>query len=375
MKIARVATVPFSLLGSRNVLRFLSNKEDLYVVCSQGDYQEDIQANLKNKIINLNINRHISPIADIVSIIKLYFLFKDKQFEIVHSNTPKGGLIAAIASYIAGVPLRCHTFTGQRWATLTGFKKILLQKCDWLICLLNTHVYADSESQVKFLEENGIANPRRIKCLGKGGFAGIDLNRFNKENISSEKIEGLDESGLVIGFVGRVVREKGIGELVRAFKSLREKGQNISLVLIGPFEPDLDPIEPEVLEVLKNDKNIFKLGYMPHPEKALCQTDLLCLPSYREGFPMVVLEAGALGIPSVVSRIPGNIDTILEGETGLSFELKSKSDLEDAIGKLYNDRKLLSDMGKKAKERVENYYSDSIIQNLFYEEYQTIGKS
>ena len=371
-KIARVATVPFALLGSRNVLNYLSKKFDLQVICSNGDYLEEIQSVVSKPILNIEIKRSISPIKDILSVWNLYKILRKERFHIVHSNTPKGGLISAIASWLARTPVRCHTFTGQRWTTLKGFKRFLLKSTDRIVCRLNTNLYADSTSQIKFLEENKIPGTRKIMCLGKGGFAGIDLKRFNKTSLLElPKPSWLTDKPNVfrVGFVGRIVKEKGIEILLRAFERLKSKGFDIELILIGPFEPQLDPIDKKWENYINNNDSVIHTGYLSNPEQALVYCNVFCLPSLREGFPMVVLEAACLGIPSVISRIPGSIDTIIEEKTGFSFDLKDSDELVRHLERLYNDKELTKNLGVEAEKYVRDHFADTILQKEFEKEY------
>lgn len=378
LKIARVVTVPFALLGSRNVLEAMSNDFDLEVICSKGDYQEEIQEVLQKKIINIDIPRNIHIVRDIKAVLKLAKLFHSKKYTITHSNTPKGGLICSLSSFLVRVPIRCHTFTGQRWATLTGVNRWLLMTADKVVCKLNTNLYADSLSQIEFLEKNKIVSEGKVKCLGMGGFSGIDLSRFSRQKLLNNKkpiwLEKCDNS-FVVGYVGRIARDKGIELLLASIKSLTESGFAITLVIIGPQENDLDPIDEEWLKFLDANKNIIRTGFMSNPEEALVHCHLLCLPSYREGFPMVVLEAAALEIPAVVSKIPGNIDTLIEGETGLFFPLEKPSELTKLISDLYNDQKKCLELGRNARKRVENHFSDIYIQNEFRNEYLLLNEN
>ncbi|MFT6069516.1 MAG: glycosyltransferase involved in cell wall biosynthesis [Bacteriovoracaceae bacterium] len=378
IKIARVATVPISLMGSRNVLSYISKEFDLQVVCSEGEAFEEVQSYLNNPIKKIQIKREISPCSDLISTWRLIKYFRRRKIDISHSNTPKAGVICAIAAFLVRVPVRCHTFTGQRWATLSGFKRLLLMTCDRLICKLNTHVYADSESQIKFLSQNKIPGKKSLICLGQGGFAGVDLERYSKTRLKKDTLPRILEpiaGKFIISFVGRIVKEKGIEELLRSFSRLKERGLNIGLLLIGSFEEELDPISNECKEVIQKYEEIVHAGYLSYPEELLAYSSVLCLPSYREGFPMVVLEAASLGIPSIVSEIPGNIDTVVNNETGLWFELGNDKNIDSAIEKLYLNPNLCESFGAKARERVVDHFTDLALQKEFSEEYIRIFKN
>lgn len=369
IKIARVATVPFSLLGSRNLLKSLSKKMNLTVVCSKGNFQEEIQSCLDKPIEHIKINRKINILSDIMSVFHLYLFFRKEKFSIVHSNTPKGGIVCALASFLARVPIRIHSFTGQRWSTLTGFKRLLLMKIDSLICSLNTHLYADSNSQINFLEKNKIAKVGQVKCLGEGGFAGVDFERFNYEALIKTRKQ---QDKVIIGFVGRVVREKGIEELLKAFKELKKSFVDIELHLIGPLEQELDPISSDWVDYIEQEDGVKLLGFIEKPEELLIGCDLICLPSYREGFPMVILEAGALRIPALVSNIPGNVDTVVSKETGLIFDLNDHEDLKMKLTSLIENKKLREELGNNAYKRVVEKFSDDTICEIYMSEYNKL---
>lgn len=372
IKIARIATVPFALLGSRSILRAVSEQMDLKVICSEGEYFEVIQDVLNQPIIKISIYREIKPFHDLLSIFNLFKIFRKNKFIIVHSNTPKAGLITSISAFLARVPIRCHTFTGQRWTTLNGYKRLLLIFCDKLICLLNNHLYADSFSQIAFLEKMNIVKPGMMKCLGNGGFSGIDATRFSRQRLLKNPLPewySKCSSQFKIGFVGRIVREKGIEILLENFKLLKESGFDVALILIGPFEPHLDPIEQKWIDFINNSTDIIQTGFLKNPEEALVYCNVCVLPSFREGFPMVVLESGLLEIPSVVSNIPGNADTVIDSQTGLYFDLQKPFDLSAKLEVLIRDKELLRTLGLNASQRVKEFYSESKMQNYFIDEY------
>tara|TARA_R110000868_G_scaffold155691_6_gene382199 strand:+ start:70985 stop:72151 length:1167 start_codon:yes stop_codon:yes gene_type:complete len=373
-RIARIASVPFALLGSRSVLSFLSKKFDLDVISSRGDFEDEIQSVVSKRLIFIEIKREISPFSDLKTLFNLYRVFRKNKYILTHSNTPKGGLLTAIAAWAARVPIRCHTFTGQRWVTLKGRKRLLLIWCDRLICTLSTNLYADSISQIKFLEESKVSSKDSVKCLGHGGFAGVDLNRFSRSrliNINTPSWSKADEF-LTICFVGRLVKEKGVEVLLSSFKKLMEKGFKLNLVLIGPYEPRLDPIDDSWTLFIQSCKNIYYLGFLENPEEAMVHCDVICLPSFREGFPMVIIEAASLEVPALVSNIVGSVDTVIHDETGLIFNSNDEESLSDAIKRIYYDRSLLVEMGKRAHVRTVDFFSNEYLQTLYEKEYTNL---
>ena len=375
MKVARIATVPFALLGSKSLLEFLDKEVDLRVVCSNESFLDDLQEVLTEKIFIVTIKRDISLVSDLSAVFKLFKYFRKEKLDIVHSNTPKAGIIVALAAFLARVPCRCHTFTGQRWDTIKGWKKRLLIFIDKVICILNTDLYADGPSQITKYKDLKIS--KNLKIIGNGSFGGINLSRFSKNRLLSHSPEWLRgrENYFKIAFVGRVVKEKGVEDLLDAFSRLSEKYNKLLLVLIGPKENSLDPIHKRFKEMIEENHNIIELGFCLNPENHLAFCDLLCLPSRREGFPSVVLEAASLGLPAVVSSDPGCLDTIIEGKTGISFSKGKVEELIEAVESLCLDKGLCLKMGENAKINISKNFESSFFHELFLDEYKEIFKT
>ncbi len=345
------------------------------VIASRDEMSDELTENKSFTYIPVNIERDINPIKDFLSLIALISTFRKNKFDIVHSTTPKAGLLCAIAGVFSGTKIRLHTFTGQPWATMGGVKRTILKTCDKIIGLLNTHCYADSESQKKFLVSCGIIKTEKISVIGAGSLAGIDLNRFDPSRYSSEKLSALrtdmdiPESGKVLLFVGRITPDKGIKELVSAFAEIVNKDGNVFLVLVGPFES----VGEEVVAQVK-DGNVRKyiriVGYSDEPEKYMALADLLCLPSYREGFGTVVIEAAAMGTPTIGTDIYGLTDAIVDGETGILVPVRDAVALEKAILSTLNNVSLMSAMGAAARDRARNDFGAKNCSDLLINEYK-----
>jgi glycosyltransferase involved in cell wall biosynthesis len=372
MKVCRVTTVPEAFVHFKDVLKVLSAKGiDIHLVSSEGKYWAVVESEVAVKKSIISISREISPINDLISIYKLYQFYKKERFDIVHSSTPKAGLVSAIAAFLARVPVRIHTFTGQRWETITGFKRGLLIFLDKIIARLNTWCYTDSPSQTEYLQNLKILNPNSSSCLGSGSFGGIDPKKFLTRNSSVIREHlGIDDDAFVASFVGRITKDKGIIELVTSFKALRAVVPRAHLILIGSFEEKLDPLPSEIVSEIKKGKNIHFVGFQNHPEDYLALSDVMCLPSYREGFGTVVLESAILGIPCIGSNITGLKDAIKDGETGLLFTLKKTEELSAHLIHLANNPDHLKKLGLRAKERVSKDFHFEHLANLLYADYQ-----
>jgi glycosyltransferase involved in cell wall biosynthesis len=362
-RVARVSTVPFFLVSQLGgQIKYLSNKgAQVTVVTSSGpELQQLINQNVM--IQNIEISRSISLLKDTVALFQLWRLFRLYGFDIVHSTTPKAGLLCAIAGALARIPVRLHTFTGQPWVNMSGFLRLIAKKADWLIGRLNTQCYTDSESQRNFLIAQKLLPPERLIVLGKGSLAGVDLRRFDAarwtavERSALRRKLGLGEHGRIILFVGRICSDKGISELLQAFEALSKEGYEADLLLVGP----LDNERGDVIDVTSL-RRVRHVGYTDCPECYMALADFLCLPSYREGFGTVVIEAAAMGIPTVGTRIYGLTDAVQDGVTGLLVPPQNGEALLGAMRSLLDAPDYLASMGKAARRRcIEDFDSDKI---------------
>lgn len=380
LKVCRIATVPFALLGSKDHLETLQILGcEVTVVCSPDKNFPKIN-NLKvSRIVGITLEREIAPFRDFKSVIKLWRFFRDNDFDIIHSNTPKGGLLVALAGFLSRSSIVIHTFTGQRWATLNGFKRKLLMNCDRIIGLLNYRCFTDSHSQKEFLIEQKIVSQNKIDCIHMGAFSGIQTKRFFPVSIEQKLAKraelGFDSEDFVIGFVGRLVGDKGIKELIRAFEELKKSYSGLRLLLVGPIEEAGDCLDNETVQTIKDDFKIVYTGLQTNPEEYLRAVDLFCLPSYREGFPTVVLEAAAMKIPAIVTDVVGAKDTVVDEETGLLIPAKDHSSLVVAINRFLQNPELIDQMGEKAYQRVLEDFTLDIIAKKNFLMYETIMRA
>lgn len=312
---------------------------------------------------------------DVRALIALTRYLRNQPFDIIHSSTPKAGLLTALAGFLSKTPIRLHTYTGQRWVTLTGVQHELLRSFDRLIATLSTLTYADSASQRQFLINERIVRPDKIKVLGAGSISGVNMQRFDPACWGGEKRQetrrelGISADAVVIIFVGRVTHDKGIGELIKAFASLSRSHANLFLLLVGPFEPELDPLPSETLSMLQSHDRILVTGFCAEPEKFLAASDIFCLPSYREGFGSVIVEAGAMELPTVATAIVGLTDAVEENLTGLLVPPRNSGELLEALDVLIREPDRRKRMGIAARQRVERAFDATLVNQAVVKEY------
>jgi glycosyltransferase involved in cell wall biosynthesis len=371
LKICRVTTVPYAYVHFKDVLKSIhSEGHDIALVSSDGDYWNVLEVELGIQKSMVNIEREINPLRDILSIISLFRFFKKNSFDIVHSSTPKAGLLTSIAAFFARVPVRIHTFTGQRWETLTGFKRALLIFLDKLVVALNTWCYTDSPSQTSYLQEMGILKKSKSSCLGHGSFGGIDPEKYSKRQSAISRSDlNIPDDAYVLSFVGRLNRDKGIVELLNAFGKVQKEIPDIYLLMIGPIEEESGVLPFECIEKIKNDKFIIHVGFQKNPEDYLRLSDVMILPSYREGFGTVVLEAAILGIPTIGSNIIGLRDAIIDGQTGLLCNVHDADSLAEKIRELFLNSDYRMRLGLRAKERVIADFHFEVLAKLLLNDY------
>jgi glycosyltransferase involved in cell wall biosynthesis len=285
--------------------------------------------------------------------------------------------LAAIASFLVRVPIRLHIFAGLPWETMSGVKRKIAMVCDRVIVLLNTKCYSDSNSQAHVLYENRIAKIGTITVLGHGSVTGVDVDRFNFQRYESvksslRKLLEIEIDDPVILFVGRITREKGVSELTHAFCEVKKVIKNLHLIVVGPIDLDVDPLDESVIDLMRQSEDIHLIGEDYEPEKYFAASDFLVIPSYREGFCNVVIEAASMGKPAIGTRVTGLVDSIIDGDTGILVDVKSVNALIEAIFLLLRDKEMLKIMGVKARIRAQANFSQSYVNNLVVQEYQRV---
>jgi len=321
--------------------------------------------------IPILIEREILIKNDFIALIKLYRLFRCNHFDGVHSIFPKSGLLAMLAANLAGVPLRIHSFTGQVWVNKCGFRRRVLKFFDEVIVMNATQVLADSKSQCKFLIDNQVVKGSSISVLADGSVAGVDLERFKyKDNVRNEirKQNEIPDDAIVFLFLGRLTIAKGLVDLFQAFAITAKSNKDIHLLIVGPDEEGFEVSLMELSEQFPG--RIHRVGLTNYPENYMSASDVLCLPSYREGFGNVLIEAASVGLPSIASRIYGITDAVENGVTGILHDPKSVTEISSAMLLLGSDVDLRCKMGQAAKDRVINRFSEERVSQAFLSFYQ-----
>lgn len=349
-------------------IKYLSKYYDLTLITNMehpSDFLNDVLNEIK--IIDIRIQREISIIEDLSALLKLVQHFRKINYDIVYSITPKGGLLATIAARLSGVPVRIHTFTGQVWATSIGLKKYVLQFMDTLISLMASFILVDSVSQRDYLLSHGIIIKDKSAVLASGSISGVNMERFRPSEDSRRLFRSkmqIRVNDIVFLYLGRLKKDKGIYDLFEAYEKLvKVYPTRTRLVVAGPDEEG-------ILNTLKanssiDNLDIIFLSYTSKPESVISAADVLCLPSYREGFGNVVLEAASMSIPSICTKIYGLTDAIVEDETGLSVEPGNVQNLFLKMKMMVSDDLLRKELGKNARNRVANSFRESILTNEF----------
>ncbi|MEI5983689.1 glycosyltransferase family 4 protein [Sphingobacterium sp. PU5-4] len=372
-KIIRVSTVPESLYALlKGQLKYLSESFEVVGVSSSGEYLELTSERENIPVIAVDMERRINPIKDIRSLINLYKIFKREKPYIVHSITPKAGLLSMIAAKFAGVPIRIHTFTGVVFPSKTGlFQKILILM-DRILCASATHIYPEGNGVRKDLINFNITK-KPLKIIANGNVNGIDLNFFDPKlytssaNMQLKEELGIKENDFVFIFVGRLVRDKGIEELIMAFKEINVV--NAKLILVGPYENKIDPLSHLTLKEIKNNQNIIEVGFQKDVRPYFAIADALVFPSYREGFPNVVLQAGAMGIPSIVTDINGSNEIIENGINGIIVPLKDVDKLKKNMTLILDDVNFYKKLKNKSRSMIEEKYQQELVWQTLLKEY------
>lgn len=369
VKLLRATTVPTSLNSfCRGVLKELRQEGyDVVAVSSPGPELQEVEKREGCRTIAVPMQRHISPMSDLKSLWRMTWVMHRERPDIVHSMTPKAGLICMISAWLARVPVRIHTFTGLVWPTATGLKRRLLMFTDWITCACATHVIPEGEGVKADLLNHHITR-KPIKVLGFGNVRGIDLDYWKPCATTHVDNEGRGHIFTFV-FVGRIVADKGINELVSAFKQLNQEHRDTRLLLVGQREDDLDPVLPATVAEMQSNAAIQVVGPKDDVRPLYEMADALVFPSYREGFPNVVLEAGAMGLPSIVTDINGSREIIEEGVNGTIIPPRDAHALYMAMKRFLNETAWVHAMASRARPMVASRYEQGYVRRCLKDFY------
>lgn len=376
IKVIRTATVPESLsVFCKGLFRNLQENEnyEIIAVSSPGRAMREIEEREGVRTIAVSMERHISPLKDLRSLCGLIRVFRRERPMMVHSMTPKAGLLSMMAAWFCRVPVRLHTFTGLIFPTTTGLTQKILILTDRITCACATHIVPEGEGVKNDLINYRITK-KPLKVLGHGNVRGIDLDHFNPElpEVQAKAAKIRKPGVFTFVFVGRIVRDKGINELVEAFEKLNKEYPNTRLILVGRQESELDPLKPETIAKIDNNKNIEAVGQQSDVCPWLAASDAFVFPSYREGFPNVVIEAGAMGLPSIVTDINGSREIIIEGKNGTIIPPRDAEALFMAMKSFLEWPDKRTQMASSARLLVASRYEQSYVRNCLEEYYKEI---
>ncbi|WP_255547671.1 glycosyltransferase family 4 protein [Mucilaginibacter sp. dw_454] len=353
---------------------------DVHMISSEDEQLPLIAQREASSYTAINMKRTISPLNDVVSLIKLIKAFKRLRPGIVHTHTPKAGLLGMLAARITNVPVRLHTVAGLPLMETSGLKRKILELTEKLTYYCASQVYPNSQNLEKFILKNNFCKPDKLKVIGKGSSNGINTNYFKATADIIEQANRLKEEFLIAEdnftfiFIGRLVKDKGIEELIRAFSNLNQKYPHIRLLLVGPFEPERDPLSKECLEEIENNPAIINAGFKNDVRPYLQLSSALVFPSYREGFPNVPMQAGCFDLPSIVTNING-CNEIIENEiNGLIIPTKSVKVLLNAMERFINDKPLYEMLKGNARKIIVERYEQTHFWSLLLQEYQHQSK-
>ena len=386
-KLIRITTVPISFkVLLKGQLRFMaSNGFDVKGVSSEGEELKEVRENEGIVMEAINMSRKITPFQDLKSLWEMWNFLRKEKPQIVHTHTPKAGIIGMLAARLAGVPHRLHTVAGLPLMEATGIKRKILNFVEKLTYSSATRVYPNSKGLYDFILQNHFTQSNKLKIIANGSSNGINTTFFSPAQVSEiEKVAlreklNIHSDDFVFVFVGRIVGDKGINELIKAFSELQAAGNNeltgIKLLLVGGLESDLDPLNPETLAEINQNRDIISVGFQQDVRPFFAISDALAFPSYREGFPNVVMQAGAMGLPSIVSDINGCNEIIVEGENGLIIPPKNVEKLKEKMLTLARDKNLYIKLKENSRRMIKNRYEQSMVWKALLEEYEGLLQS
>ena len=373
-KIFRITTVPLSFkVLLKGQLNFMSNYFEVKAITS-GPCKEIIEISDYEKVdvIKINMTRKITPVKDFIAIIKMMRVFIKEKPSIVHTHTPKAGMIGMIAAKLTGVPIRLHTIAGLPLMETKGLKRLILITVEKLIYSCCTKVYPNSYGLLEYIKSY-ISTSSKFKVIANGSSNGIDTEYFSPSTIpDNDQIQlkislNIKESDFVYLFVGRIVNDKGINELVKSFQLINDK--NSKLLIVGPYEDELDPLLPQTYNEIQVNPNIINVGFQKDVRPYYSISNVLVFPSYREGFPNVVMQAGSMKLPCIVSDINGCNEIIIKNNNGIIISPKSEIELKNAMILIKNNSNLRETLKGNARKMIITRYDKNVFQQALLEEY------
>ena len=355
----------------------IENGFDVIMISSEGKELKDVIENEKCPHFIIPLTRKITPIKDLIATFSLYRLLIREKPDIVHTHTPKAGLVGMLSSFLARVPVRLHTVAGLPLMEAVGLKRIVLNFVEKLTYKFSTKVYPNSFGLKKIILNHKFTSENKLKVIGNGSSNGIDTSFFDpklfspKEKNTLKSELGIERNDFVFIFVGRLVTDKGINELVEAFNELCLDLKGIKLLLVGPFEDELDPLSEITKLLISSHDKIILAGYQNDVRPFFAISNSLVFPSYREGFPNVVMQSGAMGLPSIVTDINGCNEIIQTDYNGIVVPSKDIQSLKRAMSRIFQDKGLYLKCSAKSRLAIVNNYEQKLYWNALLNEYES----
>lgn len=372
----RITTVPVSLLVLfKNQLKFVSRHFEVVAVSAGGKMLDQLAEETKVKTIPVNMTRKITPLTDLRALINLVKIMLAEKPYIVHTHTPKAGLLGMIAARLAGVPVRMHTVAGLPLLERKGILRHFLNVTEKITYACATKVYPNSARMLEIIVESNFCGRNKLQVIGKGSSNGVDTDYFNPELYDEEANANLraqlniDEDDFIYCFIGRMVSDKGVNELVDAFLHVNKLHPKTKLILVGPFEKELDPLNINIERQIHSEPSIKWVDYQPDVRPYLAVTNVFVFPSYREGFPNVLMQAGSMGVPCIATDINGCNEIIQDHINGMIIPAKSRLALVKTMKLLYEDSKLLAKMAACTRDIIKENFESSYVMNELLNEY------
>jgi glycosyltransferase involved in cell wall biosynthesis len=371
-RLVHVTTIPLTLEFFRGQIGFMKERGfEVCAVSSPGPELEEIGRREGIGVYGVPMERRISPLGDLKAFLDLCSLFRRLEPAIVHAHTPKGGLLGVMAARMAGVKVALYTMHGIRFSTAVGIQRSVLRWAEALTCRAADRVFSVSRSNHARAVAEGLCSQNKIHVLARGSCNGVDADgRFNPEKLpSTSRLEirhrlGIPPHATVLGYVGRIVKDKGLVVLADAWSLLRERFRDLHLVLVGPLESQ-DPVPQDVLNRLRRDERVRFTDWVWDPVPYYAAMDIVVLPTFREGFPVTPLEASAMEIPVVASAVDGCVEAVVHGGTGLLVPPGDRESLVAAVHALIMDSELRRRMGRLGRQRViRTFKPEAIWQEL-----------
>lgn len=377
-KLIRITTVPISLkILLQDQLKFMNQYFDVIGVSSKGKELDDVKKTEGIRTIELEMSREITPVKDIVSLVKITVLLLKEKPDIVHTHTPKAGIVGMLAAWIARVPHRLHTVAGLPVMEAKGKKKTLLLWIEKLTYACATHIYPNSHGLKKYILDHKLTQENKLKVIGYGSSNGIDTSYFDKTIDVQKEADSVEEeynlqNDFVFCFVGRVVKDKGINELMYAFEQLSNNYEYVKLLIVGGFEKELDPISEKANQILQTNPKIQHVGFQTDIRPYLAVSDCFVLPTYREGFPNVVLQACSMGLPAIVTNINGCNEIIDNQKNGILIEPKNENALFLAMESFLQKNNLSQKLSLNSRKDIISKYDRKQFFQFLLEEYNKV---